>query len=107
MSTTGTEHQTPHTNSARLGNHIGRTLQGDSAIVRASDGGEVKVKLSVAGSLSDNFVEIVGKVEEANVLTMLASTDLGSDFTDKDLENYERAVEMSENAKFRHLFQNQ
>jgi hypothetical protein len=68
------EVQSPHTNSARLPNYLGRTvrlwvkilkvtiaapskpcihrsqtllqLQGDTAIAQASDGGEVKIKLS-------------------------------------------------------------
>lgn len=31
--------------------------------------------------MSDPYVEVVGKVEEANVVVMLASTDLGSDFS--------------------------
>ena len=32
--------------------------------------------------MSDPFVEVVGKVEENNVVVMLASTDLGSDFSE-------------------------
>jgi hypothetical protein len=31
--------------------------------------------------MSDPYVEVIGKVEEANVIMMLASTDLGSDFS--------------------------
>lgn len=74
--------------------------------------------------MTDPFVEIIGKAEEGNVMTMLACTDLGSDFSqlislffctkstifttcfkaDKDLENYNRCVEASEHPKFRHLF---
>ncbi|KAF8524285.1 replication factor A protein 3 [Hysterangium stoloniferum] len=83
--------QSPHTNSARLSNYIGRTvrlwakvlkLQGDTAIVQASDGGEVRIKLSRTSNMSDPFIEIVGKVEEANVIVMLACTDLGADFSE-------------------------
>ncbi|KAF8499511.1 replication factor A protein 3 [Gautieria morchelliformis] len=108
--------QSPHTNSAQLPNYLGRTvrlwvkilkLQGDTAIVQASDGGEVKIKLSKTSNMSDPYVEVIGKVEEANVIMMLASTDLGSDFTDKDLENYNKVVEASETSRFRHLFQPQ
>ncbi|KAF8591312.1 replication factor A protein 3 [Ramaria rubella] len=106
--------QSPHTNSSRLANYVGKTvriwvkvlkLQGNNAIVQASDGGEVKIKLTQNNELSDSFVEVVGRVEEANVIAMLACTDLGSDFTDKDLELYNDVVEKSEHPKFRHLFQ--
>jgi hypothetical protein len=30
--------------------------------------------------MTDPFVEVVGKVEEANMIVMLACTDLGADF---------------------------
>ena len=35
--------------------------------------------------MSDPFVEVVGNVEEGNVMKMLASTDLGSDFSKRIL----------------------
>lgn len=36
-------------------------------------------------NMSDPYVEVVGKVEEANVVVMLISTDLGSDFSKQTL----------------------
>lgn len=41
----------------------------------------MRLVLHQTSNMSDPFVEVVGKVEEADLMVMLASTDLGSDFS--------------------------
>ncbi|KZT69974.1 replication factor A protein 3 [Daedalea quercina L-15889] len=90
-----TEHVSPRVNAARLGKYIGRTIrltckvvrsQGDTAIVQASDGGEVSVRLTQGTHLDGSFVEVIGTVNDAATVKMLACINLGNDL-DMDLVN--------------------
>ena len=66
-------------------------------LYKPGSGGEVQVKLSAVcistiydiarliDAVSDPFVEVVGNVEEANMIKILANTDLGSDFSKRIL----------------------
>ncbi|CUA73722.1 hypothetical protein RSOLAG22IIIB_01237 [Rhizoctonia solani] len=65
----------PRINSARMSEYIGRHVrltckiiksQGDNIMVQASDGGQVEVKLTAGRTVNDNYVEILGKVVDAN-----------------------------------------
>ncbi|KAK7681367.1 hypothetical protein QCA50_015458 [Cerrena zonata] len=78
----------PRVNSARLADHVGRHVRlagkvlkvaGDAAIVEASDGGNVEVKIlgSQAATIKDQYVEIVGQVTEPGVVKMLNCINLG------------------------------
>lgn len=89
------EHSTPRVNSALLPKYVGRTvrltckiikLQGETAIVKAPDEGQVTVKLTMDSNISDDFVDIIGKVEDANTIKMYRSSNWGSN-VDLDLVN--------------------
>jgi len=100
----------PRVNSARLGNFIGQTVRlvckvervkGMSAIVRASDQGQVEIKMPVVDQLQDTFVEVIGTVEDANVIKMQACVNMGSDL-DMDIVN--DCIEMTHDPRFSSMF---
>jgi len=82
------EHVAPRVNSARLNNYVGRPvrltckvlrLQGDVAIVEATDGGQIEVRLTRDPNMNDPFVEFIGTVVDSSTLKMMACINLGSD----------------------------
>ncbi|KDQ13292.1 hypothetical protein BOTBODRAFT_372308 [Botryobasidium botryosum FD-172 SS1] len=94
------EHRTPRVNSARMTSYLGQTvrltvkvikLQGSTALVETSDGGQVEVKLVPDANVTDTYVEFIGQVTDAQSLNMLIVTNLGSDV---DLKLVDGVVEM-------------
>ncbi|KAL7416412.1 replication factor A protein 3-domain-containing protein [Mrakia frigida] len=79
---------TQRVNSAMLGDFRGKTvrltakvvkLNGDTAIVEASDKGQVDLHLNRDAHLSETYVEVIGKVQEDLSIKVLWSIDMGSD----------------------------
>ncbi|KAI5123224.1 hypothetical protein M0805_001313 [Coniferiporia weirii] len=104
------EHSTPRVNSARLGDFVGRTVRlvckvervkGMSAIVRATDMGQVEVKMTTDAQIGDTFVEVIGTVEDANVVKMHACIDLGSEL---DLELVNDCINLCHDPRFQSIF---
>ncbi|PVF93191.1 replication factor A protein 3 [Serendipita vermifera] len=81
------ELKSPRVNAARMPNYIGQSvsvvakvikLTGNSvAIVELSDGGQIEVRLSADSHMRDSYVEIIGRVENANTLKMQTVLNLG------------------------------
>lgn len=94
------ERPTPRINSKRMQFYIGQIVRmtgkmlrvnGDTAIIESSDGGQVEVRLSRDSHLSDPIVEIIGNVEDAHTLKLLAGCDMGSDI---DLKTWDDMIDM-------------
>jgi replication factor A3 len=67
-------------------------ISDDSAIVEASDGGHVSVKLSYDSTLGTvSYAEIIGKVTDAQTIDMMAAVDMGSDL---DMDLVDGTIEM-------------
>ncbi|EJC97680.1 replication factor A protein 3 [Fomitiporia mediterranea MF3/22] len=108
---TDTEAQsTPRVNSARLSDFVGRSVRlvckvervkDLSAIVRASDMGQVEVKMPKAEEFPDSFVEIIGMVEDANTIKLQGSILLGNDL---DFDVVNDCITMMHNPQFETVF---
>ncbi|BGP17714.1 hypothetical protein JCM10213_005294 [Rhodosporidiobolus nylandii] len=93
---------TPRVNAERLAQYpegkvvrlVGKVvnLTDDAAILEASDGGQVTVKLGSLSGLSDTFVEVVGKVTGSNSMNELSSLNLGDNI---DMEAANKVVELT------------
>ncbi|CAL1699292.1 unnamed protein product [Somion occarium] len=75
----------PRVNSARLADHVGQhvrltckvlRLTGSAAIVEASDGGQVEVRVPIS-PIKDVYIEVVGQVVEPGVVKLLNCINLG------------------------------
>ncbi|ORY70602.1 replication factor A protein 3 [Leucosporidium creatinivorum] len=95
------ERPTPRVNSARLQDHIGKTvrligkvisLEGESALLETSDSGQVTVKLSRTSNFADVYVEVIGRVSEDLSITELASINMGDKI---DMDLVEKTVELT------------
>ncbi|PAV15265.1 replication factor A 3 [Pyrrhoderma noxium] len=103
---------TPRVNSARLSEVIGRTVRfickvervrGPTAIVRATDRGQVEIKLPMGGELQEGkYVEIIGTVEEPNVINLKGYVDLGPN--ELDMQLIDDCIEMINNPKYETIF---
>jgi len=100
------EHLSTRVNSARLQQYIGRTVrlacktikfQGDIAIVEASDGGQVEIRLPRDANMSDTFVEVIGNVVDASTIKMMACVNLGSEL---DMKLVNDTIELIHDPKF-------
>ncbi|CAM0138049.1 unnamed protein product [Umbelopsis sp. WA50703] len=87
------EKPTPRVNSATINNHIGHavrvtgkviSLNGDSAILEATDNGQIQVQLNGQSQWATQYVEVIGQVLAENTLKEFTSTNLGDTF---DLED--------------------
>ncbi|KIM71911.1 hypothetical protein PILCRDRAFT_830082 [Piloderma croceum F 1598] len=101
-----TEHISTRVNSHRLAAYIGRTvrlvgktlkIQGDTAIVEASDGGQVEIRLPKDPPLTGTYNEIIGNVIDGSTVKMLMCIDLGSDL---DMKLVDDMVELTHDPKF-------
>ncbi|KAL5480904.1 hypothetical protein ACEPAI_9845 [Sanghuangporus weigelae] len=102
----------PRVNSARLGDFVGRIvrlvckverIKGNSAIVRASDHGQIEVTstMPLEELLSGTFVEFIGSVEDSSTVKMQACIPLGTDL-DMDLAN--DCINMTHDSRFQNIF---
>jgi len=80
------EHVSPRVNAARLPKYVGQTVRviakvvkfsGQRAILELPDGGTVDVIVSNNSNMSDVYVEILARVEDAQTIKMLAVMNLG------------------------------
>ncbi|ELU43257.1 replication factor A domain-containing protein [Rhizoctonia solani AG-1 IA] len=90
----------PRINSARMSQYVGRHVrltckiikaQGENIIVQASDGGQVEVKLTTSRPGNDNYVEILGKVVDAQRMVASEVFPQGDNI---DLEVVDQLVEL-------------
>ncbi|KDQ58605.1 hypothetical protein JAAARDRAFT_69068 [Jaapia argillacea MUCL 33604] len=81
------EHVSTRVNSARLPQYVGRTvrlackvlkLQGETALVEASDGGQVHVRLTRDANVTDTYIEVIGSVLDESTIKMMACINMGS-----------------------------
>lgn len=100
------EHISTRVNQARLGTYVGQTvrlvaktlkIQGDSAIVEASDGGQVEVRLPRDPPLTGTYNEIIGNVIDGSTIKMMSCIDLGSDLDTKLVNDI---IELTHDPKF-------
>ncbi|GAA5986148.1 hypothetical protein JCM11641_004726 [Rhodosporidiobolus odoratus] len=93
---------TPRVNASRLASYpegkivrlIGKviSLDGDAAIVEASDGGQITVKLGSMSDVSATFIEVVGKITGNNSMSELSSLNLGESI---DMVAVDKVVELT------------
>ncbi|GAA6016318.1 hypothetical protein JCM10207_000467 [Rhodosporidiobolus poonsookiae] len=93
---------TPRVNAARLAQTatgktvrlIGEVVTTDSSqvVLKASDGGQVKVNHNSMNTFSDTFVEVIGKVVDTDTISELSSIMLGSSV---DMNAVEKMVELT------------
>ncbi|TDL18771.1 replication factor A protein 3 [Rickenella mellea] len=104
------DQRSPRVNSARLPNYLGQTvrltckilkLQGDRTIVQASDGGEVAVIQLSGKSALDPYVEIVGRVEDAQTIKAMTSINMGDNL---DMKLVNDCVELTHDPRFASMF---
>ncbi|CDS07862.1 hypothetical protein LRAMOSA01811 [Lichtheimia ramosa] len=100
---------TPRINSKLREKYVGTTVRisgkvvsfaGDTAVIEATDHGQVLVKLNGESQWGTEYVEVIGKIERDFSLTEFTSTNLGNDF-DLDLAN--KVVEYSQ--KYPEMFE--
>lgn len=80
--------RTPRVNSTLLGQYQGKTvrligkvlkLEGETAIVEASDQGQVTIKLNRDSNFADQYVEIIGRVTGDTSISELTSYNIGDE----------------------------
>ncbi|KZT25695.1 replication factor A protein 3 [Neolentinus lepideus HHB14362 ss-1] len=100
------EHVSTRVNGKRLAEYVGRTVRlvckvlqfkGDSALVETSDKMQVEVRLSKDARVTDTYVEVVGKVNDATTVTMMACINMGSDL---DMELVDFTIETINDPRF-------
>jgi len=97
-------------NAARLSEYIGRhvrlackvlKMNENRATVQASDGGQVNLQLSTISlkktANMDSYVEVVGRVIDANTMQMLAFLNLGDDL---DMKLVNDTIELIHDPRF-------
>ncbi|KAJ9120778.1 hypothetical protein QFC22_002711 [Naganishia vaughanmartiniae] len=102
MSTFGT---TPRINHSKLGKYSGETVRltaeikrmdGDTAVVIASDGGEILIHLHREANLATKYCEIIGRVNEDLTVKVLWCMNLGDNL---DLSIVDKVVELAHSEK--------
>ncbi|EQC27857.1 hypothetical protein SDRG_14437 [Saprolegnia diclina VS20] len=99
----------PRVNKALMASYVNRTVAlvgsmeswtGNSAIVKASDGGLVTVIPAPGADYSSKFVEVIGLVQPDGSLQEFKCTSFGDNF---DLGNYDKLVALM-HGKFAPMF---
>jgi len=67
-------------------------MQGEKVIVESSDGGQVEVKTLRDCQITDEYIEVIGTVLDANSVRMLQLTNLGNNI---DLRMVDGLIEMT------------
>jgi len=103
------EHVSPRVNSARLGDYVGRVVRlpcklirvaQNSAIVEATDGGQVEVE-TITDHQLEPYDEIIGMVKDANKIRMQACIGFENDF---DMKLANDAIELSHSPEYASMF---
>ncbi|KAK4702032.1 replication factor A3, partial [Phenoliferia sp. Uapishka_3] len=68
-------------------------LDGNSAVIEASDQGHVTVKLSPEANFSEAYVEVIGKVAQDLTVQELTSVNMGENL---DMSLVEQAVNLTQ-----------
>ncbi|OCH85761.1 replication factor A protein 3 [Obba rivulosa] len=104
------EHATPRVNSAILNNYIGRSVRltcktlrvnPDVALVEASDGGQITVRMLPDAVMPSQFVEIICQVQDPSTVKMQACINLGDKL---DMKLVNDVVELSHDSRFTNMF---
>ncbi|KAI0326168.1 replication factor A protein 3 [Cubamyces sp. BRFM 1775] len=105
-----TDHRSPRVNKALLDNFKGQTVRliakirsvrDDVAIVEASDGGEVEVKLLKAFHTDSTYIEVIGSVVDERTIKMMAFIELGNDV---DMKLANDVVQVWHDPRFAKIF---
>jgi len=105
-----TEHLSPRVNSARLGDFVGRVvrlpckvlnMRTSSAIVEATDGGQVEVELPGDHNVTEVYQEFIGTVRDASTLKMQACIGFSTEF---DMALANDSIELSFNPDYASIF---
>ncbi|KAH9923936.1 replication factor A protein 3 [Epithele typhae] len=105
-----TDHRSPRVNKALLAKYIGQTVRlvgkvisanGDTAIVQASDEGQVEVQLLNAYEHQSTYIEVIGTVRDERTIKMVAYVDMGDDV---DMKLADRVVQVWHDPKFSKVF---
>ncbi|OBZ88362.1 Replication factor A protein 3 [Choanephora cucurbitarum] len=93
---------TPRINSALREKYVGRvvrlvgklhSLSGNTAVLDASDHGQVMVKLNGESQWGTDYVEVIGQIESDYTLREFKTSNLGNSF---DLDMANKVVEYSQ-----------
>ncbi|KAI0066831.1 replication factor A protein 3 [Artomyces pyxidatus] len=100
----------PRVNSARLGNYVAQkqpvrivgkisnfSQKGDTALMTACDGGEVKIMLNAGHNMVDTFVEVIGTPIDPSTVRYISCTNMGANM---DLKLVNDVVELTFDPKF-------
>ncbi|KAI0656917.1 replication factor A protein 3 [Cubamyces menziesii] len=105
-----TEHRSPRVNKALMDNFKGQTVRliakirnvrDDIAIVEASDGGEVEVKLLKTFHTEDAYIEVIGQVVDERTIKMMGYIELGNDV---DMKLANDVVQIWHDPRFAKIF---
>ncbi|KAH7923092.1 replication factor A protein 3 [Leucogyrophana mollusca] len=104
------DHLSSRVNSARLPQFVGQTVrlackvlrfQADTAIVEASDGGQVEIRLPKDHNMAATYVEVIGTVLDATSIKMLGCVNLDGEL---DMKLVNDVVELTFDPRFRKMF---
>ncbi|KAI0794044.1 replication factor A protein 3 [Fomes fomentarius] len=104
------ENRAPRVNKALMANYLGQTvrliaklvtLKDDVAVVEASDGGQVEVKLLSNFESVSTYIEVIGTVSSERLLKMVGYVNLGDDV---DMKLADQVVQIWHDPKFSKIF---
>ncbi|KAI0731325.1 replication factor A protein 3 [Earliella scabrosa] len=104
------ETHAPRVNKALMGNYPGQsvrliakviTFKDDVAVVEASDGGQVEIKLLSDYVPGSTYLEVIGVVSNERTIKMLGYVNLGDDV---DMKLAEQIVQIWHDPKFSKIF---
>ncbi|CAA7264300.1 unnamed protein product [Cyclocybe aegerita] len=87
----------PRVNSARLANFVGQEIDGSRVTVEASDGGQVNVQALPNTDISETYIEVVGRVQDASTIQMHACINLGANL---DMKLVNDTIELIHDPRF-------
>ncbi|EIW55301.1 replication factor A protein 3 [Trametes versicolor FP-101664 SS1] len=104
------DHRSPRVNKARMADFKGQTVRliakiinfrDDVAIVEASDGGEVEVKMLKDVKIDAPYMEVIGQVVDERTIKMMGCVQLGLNV---DMKLANDVVEVWHDPKFASMF---
>ncbi|KAI0367635.1 replication factor A protein 3 [Pilatotrama ljubarskyi] len=104
------DHRSPRVNKARMADYKGQmvrliakliSFRDDVAIVEASDGGEVEVKLLKDVKIDTAYIEVIGQVADERTIKMMGCIPLGANV---DMKLANDVVQVWHDPKFANVF---
>ncbi|KAM5531242.1 hypothetical protein V8D89_015108 [Ganoderma adspersum] len=104
------DHRSPRVNKALMANYPGQTVRliaklitfkDNVAIVEASDGGELEVKLLTDFNHGSTYLEVIGQVVDERTLKMAQYVNLGDDV---DMKLADQVAQIWHDARFTGVF---